>query len=484
MSDESKEPKPFVTDVQRPASAHHSTTPPLTTHHSPLTTHPSRSAWLTLAVLFGINTMNFFDRQILPAVQEKIKDEWKLSDSQLGDLGTAFILLYAAVGLPLGHLADVSKRKWILAIGVAVWSLLTAGSGIAWSFWALYVLRLGVGVGEASCAPTSSSLIGDLFPPERRARAMSLFMLGLPVGLALSNIVSGRIAKFWGWREAFFVAGLPGLLLAVAVLFIPEPRRGAADVHLGDAGRANTLTFWAGLRRVLALPTMWLIIASGALHNFNMYALGQFLPSLLKRYHHLDIDAAGDVSGLVDGCGALGMFLGGWLGDRAFRRWSSGRLLVSWVALALAVPALLLALAAPAGQVRLFVVWLLAARILLFVYYGTVYATIQDIIPPSLRGTAMAVYFCAMYYFGAAAGPSGTGRLSDYFARRAAEREGVEPVMNEAGHMVGPDKFLALGLHEAMYVVPIVCAVLVLVLFAASLTVTRDRERLLDKARQ
>src|SRR5689334_23111639 len=137
----------------------------------------------TLCVLLGVNTMNFFDRQILPAVQEKIRKDWDLSDSELGWLGTAFILLYAVVGLPLGRLADVWRRKWILAGGVALWSLLTLGSGLAWGFWSLFVLRLGVGVGEASCAPAANSLIGDLVGPGRRARALAVFMLGLPLGL-------------------------------------------------------------------------------------------------------------------------------------------------------------------------------------------------------------------------------------------------------------------------------------------------------------
>src|SRR5205807_4339515 len=132
-----------------------------------------------------------------------------------------------------GRLADVGRRKWILAGGVGLWSLLTLGSGFAWSFWSLFVLRLGVGIGEASCAPTAASLIGDLVPAERRARAMALFMLGLPLGLALSFFVSGTIAEHFGWEKAFFVAGVPGLLLAVLALFIADPVRGGADPHFG-----------------------------------------------------------------------------------------------------------------------------------------------------------------------------------------------------------------------------------------------------------
>src|SRR5580765_8096075 len=173
----------------------------------------------TFCVLVGINTVNFYDRQVLGAVQEKIRKEWDLSDSQLGWLGTSFILLYAVIGLPLGRLADRWRRKWLLAAGVGLWSAMTFASGLATSFWTMFVLRLGVGVGEASCAPAASSLIGDLVPAERRARAMSVFMLGLPVGLALSFFVSGRVAEHHGWPAAFFVAGVPGLLLAVAALF-------------------------------------------------------------------------------------------------------------------------------------------------------------------------------------------------------------------------------------------------------------------------
>jgi MFS family permease len=426
----------------------------------------------TLAVLLGINAMNFFDRQILPAVQEKVRKDWKLSDSELGALGTAFILLYAVVGLPLGRLADRWQRKWLLALGVGLWSLLTFASGFAWDFWSLFMLRLGVGIGEATCAPTASSLIGDLVPAERRARAMAVFMLGLPLGLAFSFLVSGTIAERRSWQEAFFVAGLPGLLLAALALFITDPPRGGADPHSHTPSMSGHLPFFVVLRQVLGLPTMWWLIASGALHNFNMYALGTFLASFLKRYHQVSVERAGQMSGLVYGFGALGIFAAGWLGDRAFRHGVSGRLHVAWIGLAAAVPCLLLALAAPAGQVWLCAIWLLPACMLLYGYYGTVYATLQDIIEPSCRGTAMAIYFCAMYLFGAVLGPVATGWVSDHFARRVAEADG-SPVITELHK--------AIGLHNAMYLIPILNAALVVILFAASRTVTADYLRRQDR---
>src|SRR5262249_35254110 len=317
----------------------------------------------------------------------------------------------------------------------------------------------------------ATSLIGDLVPPGRRARALSLFMVGLPMGLALSFLVSGTLAERHSWQAAFFVAGLPGLVLAVLALFITEPARGGADPH-GAAPAGPRLPFWAVVRRVLALPTMWWIIASGALHNFNMYALGSFLASFVKRYHGVSVERAGQISALVYGFGALGIFAAGWLGDRAFRRSISGRLHVAWIGLAAAIPCLLLALAAPAGDIVQCAIWLLPACMLLYAYYCTVYATIQDINQPSLRGMAMAIYFCAMYFLGAILGPVATGWVSDAFARRAATADGSEVVT---------ELHRAIGLHDAMYLIPVLNAILVVVLFLAARTVTGDYRRQREK---
>jgi MFS family permease len=421
----------------------------------------------TLVVLLGINTLNFFDRQVLGVVGQSVKDEWGISYATLGWLGTAFTLLYAVIGVPLGRWADTGPRVKILAAGVTLWGGLTALSGLARTAAMMFVLRLGVGVGEASCAPAATSLLGDLFPRERRARAMGLFMLGLPLGLSLSFFVGGYVAHHFGWRSAFYVAGVPGLLLGLLALAIPEPARGTAELRTVGAARRPG----SPVLLVLGTPTMAWIAVSGALHNFNMYAIGSFLAPYLQRYHHLNVQDAGTVGGITYGIGALGILLGGWVGDRMVRRRIGGRLEAAAVALAVSVPCVFLALRCPPSETGLpwaFTAWMLLGLLCMYVYYSTVYATIQDLFEPALRGTAMAVYFCAMYLFGASLGPVGTGWLIGYFAGRAAAAAGSPEVT--AAEVT--------GLHDAMYVIPVLGCLLVVVLAAASRTVHADYRRL------
>ena len=428
------------------------------------------AVWYALIVLFAINTMNFFDRQILGAVGELVRKEFLLSDSALGALGTAFTLLYAFVGVPLGRLADKIGRKGILSAGIFVWSLLTVGSGLAQNFWQIFALRLGVGVGEAACAPSATSLIGDLFPASWRAKALSIFMLGLPVGIALSFAVSGTIAKQYGWRAAFFVAGIPGILCAIAVLFIKEPRRGATETHDIGAQKREGSPY----KLILATPTMRWLIISGALHNFNMYAIGAFITPFLMRYHGTDIQSANFVSMFVYGVmGAPGLLIGGFIGDAVMKQRTNGRMLVGATAILFSIPFLYFALNMPSGNITAFLILMGAGCALMYFYYSTVYSTIQDIIEPGLRGTAMAIYFFAMYVLGASLGPYATGMLSDFFTKRAAQTVGVIDFSNAA-----LEPFRAEGLHSAMYVIPILSVLLALVLFAASRTVTKDIEKL------
>jgi predicted MFS family arabinose efflux permease len=440
-----------------------------------------------LLVLFLINTANFYDRQVLSAVAEPLRVEWRLSDSALGALSTAFTLLYAFAGVPLGRLADTTRRTLVLAGGVFVWSALTAASGLARSFWELFVLRLGVGVGEASCAPAATSLIADLVPRERRARALSVFMLGLPVGLSLSYAVSGTVAEAWGWRAAFFVAGLPGIALAALVLLLREPRRGASEDAAGAAtaaGLTNGAPPTAGASAwpvrspyaiVLGTPTVLWIVVSGALHNFNMYAISSFLSPLLVRVHGLDVREAGFVAMLVYGvAGGLGLLAGGVLGDRVLARREDGRLLLAAGGVLAAIPLLVAALGRPAGDAKGFALLLGLAVALLYVYYAVIYAALQDVVAPALRGTAMALYFFAMYVLGASLGPLATGYLSDRFTASAAA----------SAQSVDLERFRGQGLASALGVVPVLALPLGLVLLAAARTTPGDRRRQVLAANQ
>ncbi|HEY7785586.1 MAG TPA: MFS transporter, partial [Pyrinomonadaceae bacterium] len=404
------------------------------------------------------------------AVGEPVRKEWGLSDGALGALGTAFTLLYALVGVPLGRLTDRMGRKWILSAGVLVWSVMTVASGLAQNFRQLFAVRLLVGVGEASCAPAATSLIGDLVPPWQRAKALSIFMLGLPVGIALSFAVSGTIARSYGWRAAFFVAGLPGLICAIAMLFVKEPARGATEVSNVGADKREGSAY----RIVLATPTMRWLIISGALHNFNMYAIGAFITPFLMRYHAVDIRGANFISMVVYGLtGTIGLICGGIAADAYLKGRPNGRLIVGTVAILFSIPFLVLALSRPRGDTLGFMVMMGMACAAMYVYYSTVYATIQDVTEPSLRGTAMAIYFFAMYLLGASLGPYGTGLLSDIFTTRAAEAAGVVGATQQA-----LEPFRAEGLHSAMYVIPVLSVLLALVLFMASRTVKRDVENL------
>jgi predicted MFS family arabinose efflux permease len=444
-----------------------------------------------LAVLFAINLMNFFDRQILGGVGEGIRREWGLSDTALGVLGTVFTLLYAVVGVPLGRLSDRIERRWVLAAGVCAWSVLTAASGLAKNFGQLVIARLGVGVGEATCSPASTSLLGDFFPPASRARAVAIWMLGLPLGLGLANAAGGWLLQHWGWRNAFYVAAVPGLLCAVAAIFIREPPRGQAEGHAVGSRRRPGSPYWL----VLSTPTIWWVIASGALHNFNMYALGAFLTPFLIRVHDMSFAEAGWLAAVVYGfSGVVGLVGGGTLADYLYHRRVDGRLLVGAGSIVIAFPLMYLALQRPGGDVWPFALLMGTACGVMYAYYATVYSTIHDVVEPSLRGTAMALYFFAMYVLGASLGPVGTGLVSDYFTFAAASQAGaVDPmpfgslVLAELRGLIGEPKgfdarilepFRRQGLHTAMYIIPALAAILAGVLLAASHTVKKDVARL------
>ncbi len=424
----------------------------------------SKGLVLPLLILVAINTLNFYDRHVAGALAEPMRKEFHLSDAQLGLLGSIFIWLYALVGVPLGRLADSWSRKKLLAIGILIWTLLTGYAGLAVSYAGLVVSRLGVAVGESVAAPTATSWIGDLFPAAKRSRALALFMLGVPVGGALSYFFSGPVAQAFGWRPAMMLAAAPALLLIPALLFIYEPERGAAEVRHASA-RQPVGSMWS----VLRIPTLWWIIASGVFVNFDMYAMGTFLPAFLSRIHGVSLAQSGIYTGTIYLIGGVsGALLAGTLGDRIVRRRSDGRLLSAAFTTALAAPFSFIGILLPGGSMLAVIVMLTVAYGALNTYYGLVYSSIHDIVAPARRGSTMAIYFMLMYMCGASLGPYLTGRLSDSLALRAAEA---------AGSGLVTEAYKAVGLQQAMLAIPILSIALGLVLWAGSRTINRDMRR-------
>ena len=394
----------------------------------------SKSVGPALAVLFLVNVLNYYDRQTLAAILEPLRHEFSLSDTQLGGLFTLFTIVFALAGLPLGKLADTRSRRGLLAGGIAVWTGLTGLAGLATSYALLLCTRLGVGIGEAVCTPAAVSWIGDLVPAARRARAMAGFMMAVPVGIMLSSAIGGPVAQAHGWRMALVLAAIPGLALVPAVLWLREPGR----PPLPAAGA-----------RVAALPgVFWWIAASGAVVNFALYSFSTFLPAFLTRYHGMSVARAGIWTGIGSGVsGILGAAAAGLLGDRV-----TNRLWLAAGASLVAAGPVYAAIRMPAGSAAA-AVWLaMSGYGLLQMYYGLVYAAIQDAVGPAMRGRAMAVYFVVTYLGGASWGPLVTGRLSDFLAHRSG---------------LAAEASRAVGLHDAMYVIPALAVVLAAVLWQA-----------------
>lgn len=292
-------------------------------------------------------------------------------------------------------------------------------------------------------------------------------MLAVPVGGAVSFFLSGPIAQAYGWRTAMVVAALPALLLVPALFLLHEPERGASEPYSGREGKGT-------LGDILKVKTLWWIVASGIFINFNMYAIGTFLPALLSRVHKMSLAASGTSTGvtyLVGGvCGGL---LAGHFGDRIVHKRKDGRLLLAAAIAAIGAPLAYIGIMQPAGSAVIALVCLTIAYGTLNTYYGFVYSSIQDIVAPTQRGLTMAIYFMAMYLCGASFGPLLTGNLSDRFARRTMFAAG-------ATHMT--EAFKATGLQQAMVIIPILSCALAVVLYFGSRTITGDMERREQKA--
>lgn len=431
-------------------------------------------AYRILAVLALANLMNFYDRTVPAVVVEPVKAEFGLTDAEIGILSAGFTVVYALAGIVLGRMADRGSRRRVMAGGLVAWSLLTALSGGAWSFASLLLFRLGVGIGEASCAPAGNAMIFDAFPSQRRARAVAVFQLGIPAGLLAAFFSVGWIVQATGsWRVPFFIAAVPGLLLAVAMLFLPEPDRGAS--HEGTtshdgAARIERIGSGRPILSILRIPTVLFLILAGIGIQVPTYAISTFLVPLLMRYFGLGIGPASLAAGVVLGfTGIVGLVAGGVLADRASRRSLRARLVVGAVALLGAAPLTLAALLVDPALPTLFVTLFSAGWFFQYVFGTVSLPAIADVVQPHLRATAVAVYFAAFYLLGGAFGPLIAGFLSDRFAAAATATATMTAQ--------------AAGLHQALLVVvPAFLLLGALAAFGASRTVGADHDRMLTRA--
>ncbi|MFB7657428.1 MULTISPECIES: spinster family MFS transporter [unclassified Streptomyces] len=396
---------------------------------------PRSSAGYVLGLLFVGNLLNYYDRALPSVVLEPIKDEYGLDDTQVGVLASAFVLVAAVAGVPLGRLADRIARRTVAGWGLLVWSAATAAGGVLTSFWGFFASRVGVGVGESSYAPATGSLLSDLYPSERRSRAHSLFMLGFPIGTLLAFFTAGGLAvAFDSWRAPFLIAAVPGIVVGLLVLRIREPERGAAEPTRAatSATRGNRRKNLLSLLRVRSMYGMLLAFAG---YNFAAYAIGTFLTPVLQRYYGLGLVSAGAVGGVVVGVtGLIGLLVGGRVLDRAARKSPAARVQVAAVSLVGAAVLSLAGLAAGRGALWQLLVFLSLGYLLGIVYLAAAVPVVSDVIAPEQRSGALGLMFAIGYLLGGAAGPVFVGALSDSLAAAsgsaaAASAHGLQTAM-------------------------------------------------------
>lgn len=368
--------------------------------------HPSRGAWAALALLFVVYTLNFLDRSLVYILFSPIKAELALSDLQLALLGsTAFVLFYTALGIPFGRLADRVHRVRMIAVGLALWSLASSASGLAGSFGALLLCRIGVGVGEATLGPAAFSLLADWFPPQRRATAAALFTAGIPLGAGLALSLGGALADGWGWRMAFPMLGLPGLLVAVLLLMLREPERGARDPVVG----AVAVGMFDLLRS--SKPLRWHLAGYAAL-AIGANALSMWVPRHLSVTFGRSLSEVGLAIGACAVIGGLcGTLFGGLLADAWQRRFIGGRLAFSSVTALLSALCWLLLLGT--GDYGIAIGACGVGMALGLAWLGPASADIQDLVPASHRGSAIAVYYLAVNSVGYGIAPPVLGAVAD-----------------------------------------------------------------------
>ena len=377
---------------------------------------------LVLGLLVAAYALNFVDRSIVASVGQAIKLDLKLSDTQLGLLGGLyFALLYTVLGIPIARLAERWSRVNIMSTAIFVWSGFTALCGMATNYAMLASFRFGVGIGEAGLSPAAHSLISDTVPPEKRASALSIYSLGVPLGVMIAAVAGGWLAQNYSWRVAFIALGLPGALLALAMrLLIREPVRGAMEpggariVPPPYSLRSDVAETLRVARAMFGNPVLFHMMLGITLISFAGYGAGAFVQPYWSRTFGLGYAKIGLITGLVGGTSQfVGVLLGGFVSDRLARSGSSiwyG--LVPAIGIAAAYPLILALYTADSWQAA--AIWMLFPGALTNTYMGPTYGTVQNAFPPAQRATAVAVLFFVLNLIALGFGPPLTGLLIDH----------------------------------------------------------------------
>lgn len=380
------------------------------------------SRYYLLIMLLLIYTSNFIDRTIIGTLAQPIKEDLGLADWQLGLVsGLAFALFYSVLGLVVARLADKYNRVTIISISLAVWSAMTAVCGMAQNFTQLLLARAGVGIGEAGCSPPAHSLIADTFPPHQRASALGIYSLGIPIGALFGALAGGWIAHEYGWRMAFVLVGLPGVVLALVFkLTVREPKRGAFDAQSVDVAPPYS----AVLKRIVSDPALVCLFASFGLISFAGFGLVVFAVPFLLRGFDLNLVQAAAAYGVIHGAAAaVGTASGGFVADAAGRVRESWRLLTAAIGLLIAGP--VFAIALQSSSLMLMGALAAVAVILRDLHTGPMLGVLHNSVSPLMRARATALLLVVMSLFGLGLGPLFVGWLSDVAAHALYAGEGA-----------------------------------------------------------
>jgi MFS transporter, Spinster family, sphingosine-1-phosphate transporter len=399
------------------------------------------SANFGLAVLAFINLFSYLDRYVVSGVLESLKhSDLGLSDTNLGSLMSGFLVVYTLLAPVFGALGDRRSRPRLIALGVACWSFATAMSGFAVNYLTLFIARASVGIGEAAYVTIAPSLLSDYFPVRQRGRIMAIFFCAIPVGSALGYVVGGLVDKHYGWRMAFFVAGVPGLLLAAMCLLLRDPPRGIQDTDaegtqgnaVADASPKPTprpnaphvslsRETWMTYGRLIRNKPYALTVLGYAAYTFAVGGLAYWMPAFLERARGIPrSEATVSFGAIVVITGFVGTFIGGWMGDYFAKNSRTAYLWLSAVATLIAAPFVWMALTTTSHS--LYLVCMVTAQLCLFLSTGPINAAIINLVIASERATAIALSVFAIHLLGDALSPFLVGALSDMFSLAQAVR--------------------------------------------------------------